>query len=391
MKKAHILSGIDRIDTIAPLLEGKRVGLMTNPTGIDHSYKSTIDVIAERFNLTALFAVEHGIRGAQQAGQWVENGVDEVTGIPVYSAYGPREYMHFTDEMLDAFDVLIYDMQDIGVRFFTYIFSMGYAMEACNRAGKSMIVLDRINPIGGHIVSGNVQKPGFNSFVGEYELPARYGLTCGELALYEKDYMGLDLDLTIVPLEGWKRSMYLDDTDVPWVLAAPNVPMLDSFMTYLGICLIEGVNVSEGRGSTMSFQICGAPYLNGLALEKAMNAHHLPGLHFRSNSYTPTFHKYQGELCHGVQMHITDREVCDPYAAGIILLDEIRRQAGEQFCFLAPEERKQSLEKNLWHLDRLMGTDEYRTGKLTTEEFLAMCDREAADFAARTRKYHLYD
>ena len=387
--KAHVLSGIDRIETVAHLLEGKRVGLMTNPTGIDHNFRSTIDIIAERFNLTALYAVEHGIRGDIQAGAKVENMVDPATGVTVYSAYGKNA--HFNDEMLDAFDVLVFDIQDVGARFYTYIYSMGYAMEACNRAGKSMIVLDRINPIGGLKTCGTIQDPDFKSFVGDYELPTRYALTCGEVALYIKDYLKLDLELTVVPLEGWKRSMYLDDTDLPWVAPSPNLATLNAAFTYIGTCIFEGTNLSEGRGTSLPFEVVGAPFLNGAELETAMAKHNLPGVHFRRTSFCPTFSKHQGELCHGVQMHVTDRETCDLFEAGMILLDEIRKQAGDKFEILCHVLEMEGETKRFYHMDRLLGGDAYRTGKKTTAELVEEFKPGVAAFNEKAKKYHLYD
>ena len=380
MEKAHVLSGIDRIALAADQLMGKRIGLMTNPTGVNHQLRSTIDIIAEKFNLTALFAVEHGIRGDVQAGGHVETCVDEATGVTVFSAYGRDA--HFSEEMLAAFDVLIFDIQDVGARFYTYMYSMAYAMEACARSGKRMVVLDRINPLGGVRMCGTVLDPRFASFVGDFELPTRYALTIGEIALYVKDYMKLDLDLTVLPLEGWKRSMYLDDTDLPWIAPSPNCATLDAALAYIGTCIFEGTNISEGRGTTLPFQLIGAPFLNGAELERRMAAHELPGLHFRRVSFQPTFSKHQGRLCHGVQMHVIDRETCDLFEGGMVLMDEIRKMAGEQFVFLGGEG---------FHLDRLLGTDDYRLGRRTTEQLIEENKPRIFEFAEKTEKYRLYD
>ena len=388
--KAHVLSGIDRIDTVAHLLQGKRVGLMTNPTGIDHHLKSTIDIVARRFNLTALFAVEHGIRGDLQNGQAFDHMVDPATGVTVYCVFGKDA--HLTDEMLDTFDVLLFDIQDIGVRFYTYIFSMGYAMEACTRAGKSMIVLDRINPIGGLKTCGTILDPAHKSFVGDYELPSRYALTCGELALYIRDYLHLTLDLTVVPLQGWERWMYQDDTDVPWVIPSPNLPTLETALTYIGMCIFEGTNISEGRGTTQPFQIAGAPFLDGAKLESAMEGYDLPGIHFRRTSFCPSFHKYKGELCHGVQMHIINREICDPFAAGMILLDEIRKQAGEHFQIIPRfgYSADNAANPGAYKMDQLLGLNDYRLGLKTTAQILSEHAPRVAAFAKAAEKYHLY-
>jgi len=388
--KAHILSGIDRIDTVAHLLEGKRVGLMTNPTGIDRSFSSSIDVIAGRFNLTALFAVEHGIRGDIQAGEHVENCVDEASGVIVYSAYGKNS--RFTEEMLDAFDVLVFDIQDVGARFYTYMYSMAYALEACNRAGKAMIVLDRINPLGGVKTCGTIHDRRFSSFVGDYEIPTQHGLTIGEMALYVKDYLKLDrAELTVVPVEGWKRSMRLDETDLPWVAPSPNCATLDAATAYIGTCVFEGTNVSEGRGTTLPFQVIGAPFLNGPKLAERANAHHLPGVHFRPASFCPTFSKHKGEMCHGVQVHVTDVEAVNMFEAGLVLLDEVRAQAGDKFEFNYYGIEVDGETVNSYFLDKLLGTDDYRLGKKTTAELVSEHKPRVAAFAKASRKYHLYD
>ena len=367
--KAHVLSGADRIETVAHLLKGKRVGLMTNPTGITHELKSTIDVVAEHFQLSALLAVEHGIRGDIQAGEHVDTHVDEATGVTVFSAYGKNS--RFSEEMLAAFDVLIFDIQDVGARFYTYMYSMAYAMQACARAGKSMIVLDRVNPLGGLHRCGTILDPQFASFVGNYELPTRHGLTMGEIALYVKGYLKLDLELTVVPLEGWKRCMYLDDTDLPWVAPSPNCATLDAAFAYIATCVFEGTNVSEGRGTTLPFQVVGAPWLDGAELEKRMAAHKLPGVHFRRTSFVPTFSKHKGDMCRGVQLHVTDRESCNLFEAGLILLDEIRALSGDSFRFLIHEKEEGGLLQGSCHLDLLLGTDAYRSGAKTTAELVS--------------------
>ncbi len=380
--KKHVLSGADRISTVGEKLRGRRVGLMTNPTGIDHSFTSTIDLLHRGENLTALFAVEHGIRGMEQAGAKVENTTDEKTGLPVFSAFGAN--CHFSEEMLDAFDVLVFDIQDVGARFYTYLYSLSYAMEACARADKEMIVLDRVNPLGGVKRCGTVLDTAFSSFVGDYELPTQYGLTIGEYALYVKDYLGLKLPLTVVPLEGWERQMYLDDTDLPWVAPSPNCPDLAAALCYIGTCVFEGTNLSEGRGTTLPFQVIGAPFLDGDRLEAAMNALHLPGLYFRATAFTPTFSKWEGEMCKGVQMHITDRESCDAFAGGLLLLDTVREQAGDRF------EYRHWGDESKFPLDRLLGTDAYRIGRLTARELIEQSREPVKEFSRRVQQYLLY-
>lgn len=379
--KQHVLSGIDRIESIAPMLEGKRVGLMTNPTGVDHQLCSTVDIVRRRFHLTALYAVEHGIRGDAQAGAGIDTYVDPDTGVTVYSAYGKND--RFTQEMLDAFDVLIFDIQDVGARFYTYLYSLAYAMEACARAAKRMVVLDRVNPLGGVKRSGTILDTRFSSFVGDYALPTQYAMTIGEYARYVKDYLHLDLQLTVVPLEGWSRAMLLDDTDLPWVAPSPNCPDLACALCYTGTCIFEGTNISEGRGTTLPFQVIGAPFLDGTKLAQAMNRHGLPGLHFRPTSFCPTFSKHRGALCHGVQMHVVDREVCDSFAGGLLLLDAVRDQAGERFEFLRGE-------GDAYFIDKLLGTDSYRTGRLSARALIDQSKEPVAAFGRRAKAFELY-
>ena len=383
MNRQHVLSGIDRVHQADPWLRGRRVGLMTNPTGIDHQLKSTIDIIHERYSLTALYAVEHGIRGDAQAGAKVENVVDPQTGVTVYSAFGKNS--HFTDEMLDAFDVLVFDIQDVGARFYTYLYSLAYAMEACARAGKTMVVMDRVNPLGGKKLSGTVLDRRFSSFVGDYELPTQYALTIGEYAQYVKDYLHLDLELAVLPLTGWRRSMYLDDTDLPWVSPSPNCQNLDAALCYIGMCVFEGSNISEGRGTTIPFQIAGAPFIDGLKLEKEMNALGLPGLHFRSVSFCPTFSKHQGVLCHGVQMHILDRAACDVPLGGLLLMETIQRMYPDQFELLHSEEN------DSYFLDRLLGTDLYRTGQMDARGLMDHFRAPIQRFEQETMRYRMYE
>ncbi|MDD6041638.1 MAG: DUF1343 domain-containing protein [Clostridia bacterium] len=377
--KKHILSGIDRIDTVSHLLKGRRVGLMTNPTGINHQLQSTVDLLHSRFGLSALYAVEHGIRGDIQAGEHVESFVDPETGVPVYSAYGPSS--RFTDEMLDAFDVLVFDIQDMGARFYTYIYSMGYALEACARAGKSMIVLDRVNPLGGIKRCGTILRPGFASFVGDYALPTQYGLTVGELAGYVKHFLQLDVDLTVVPLQGWTRDTLLDETDLPWVAPSPNLTNLEGALCYIGTCVFEGTNLSEGRGTTLPFQVMGAPFLDGAELERRMNALQLPGLHFRRTSFCPTFSKHQGVLCHGVQMHVTDRDRCNAFAGGLFLLQTARELAGEAFAWLGEKD---------FFIDKLLGTDELRTGRYDAAGLVQAYLEPVRAFGEQVKPYELY-
>ena len=380
--KAHVLSGLDGISRFDDLLQGKRVGLMTNPTGIDHQLRSSIDILNERYRLSALFGCEHGVRGDAQAGDRVDTYTDAQTGVTVYSVYGKSDRM--TREMLDTFDVLVFDIQDVGARFYTYLYSLSYAMEECAKAGKTVLVLDRINPIGGIRRGGTILDLRFRSFVGDYELPTQTGLTIGEYARYIRHYLKLNLDLHVAPLTGWSRGMYLDDTDLPWVAPSPNCQSLATALVYIGTCVFEGVNVSEGRGTTQPFELIGSPWINAAALEKRMAALDMPGLHFRRASFKPTFSKYQNELCHGVQVHITDREKADVFLGGLKLLETIRDMYPEKLEYLSWGESR------IHSLDKLLGTDAFRAGRLTADEVSQTYAPGVAAFSEAVKPFLLY-
>lgn len=383
MSMKHVLSGLDRIDSVLPLLKEGRVGLMTNPTGIDRKLRSGIDILREKCCLSALYAVEHGIRGDIQAGEKVDTFTDSQTGLTVYSAYGQGS--RFTDAMLEAFDILVFDIQDVGARFYTYLYSLSRAMETCARAGKRLIVLDRINPLGGLKRCGTIIDPELASFVGDFGLPTRYGLTIGEYALYVKDLLGLSLDLTVVPMDGWRRELLLDDTDLPWVAPSPNCPDLAAALAYIGTCPFEGTNISEGRGTTQPFRLIGAPFLDGNRLADRMNALGLPGVGFRACCFTPTFSKHAGALCRGVQLHILNRDEADPFAAGLLLLETIRDMAPDAFQVLPPAS------DGKYHLDRILGTDAFRKGSMSAMEIVEAHRKGVEEFGKKTRQFLLYD
>ncbi len=379
--KTRVWCGLDRIEKADSILRKGRVGLMTNPCGISHDFVSTVDIVKRRYQLSALFACEHGIRGDAQAGADIETYIDEETGVPVFSVYGATNRM--TEEMIDSFDVFLYDLQCVGVRFYTFLYSLAYAMEACAKAGKPVVVLDRLNPISAVQASGTVLDPAFRSFVGDYEMPSQHGLTMGEYALYVKDYLQLDLDLTVVTMEGYRRTLYLDDTDTPWVAPSPNCQALHTALCYVGTCVFEGTNFSEGRGTTLPFELIGAPWIDAAALERRMTAYDVPGIHFRRASFLPVYHKHQGEVCYGVQMHVTDRTVMQPFLGAMLLLDAMREQAPDKFAFRSSMEGR-------YKIDMLLGTDEYRKGlsaAALVEKHRPLVDR----FVEKTKAFRLYE
>lgn len=377
--KAKVLCGLDQLELVDAKLRDRRVGLMTCPTGIDRQYRSGIDIIASKYRLTGLFACEHGIRGDKQAGEAVDTYIDPDTGVPVYSTYGGTGRL--TPEMLDVFDVLVIDLQDVGARFYTFLYSLSFALEECAKAGKSVVVLDRVNPIGGLRVEGTLLDERLASFVGMYALPTRYGLTIGEYALWVKAHLHLDMELTVAPLAGWQRWMYLDDLGIPWVAPSPNCATLQAALVYTGTCVFEGTNISEGRGTTLPFELIGAPFINAGALERRMNDHALPGVHFRRCAFTPQFSKHSGQLCHGVQLHITDRHRADAFLAGLLLLEEIRAQCPADFAWSTPEPS---------HLNHLLGDSAFAEGRMGARALEEAHRPALRRFAEEAKAFWLY-
>lgn len=378
-----VKTGIDNIDKYINLFEGKRVGLITNPTGIDSEFRSTIDILKEKTNLVALYSAEHGIRGDIQAGEKVENYIDEKTGIRVYSLYGKNKKP--TYEILKDIDILVFDMQDVGARFYTYLYTMAYAMQSCSEFNLEFVVFDRPNPIGGEEVEGNILNKECSSFVGLYPITQRYGLTIGETArLFNEEFL-IGCNLHIVPLEGWKRSMYFEETGLPFVMPSPNMPTIDTAIVYTGTTFFEGTNISEGRGTTKPFEIIGAPWLDAYKLSDVMNSLKLPGVNFRPIYFTPTFSKHSGELCKGVQLYVNDRASFKPVKTGLMLLYNIKEQSGEKFEFLKP-----FTEKSRSGMDYLTGCSYIVEGKYSIDEVVTMWEEEALKFKTIKEKYHIY-
>lgn len=376
--------GIDRL--IAEIsqygLAGQRTGLITNQSGLSVTGEHTIDLLYRHTTLTRLFAPEHGIRGELQAGVHFGDSVDAMTGVHVVSLYGDNRKPK--PETLEGLDALIFDIQDAGARFYTYLYTMAYAMEACAAKGLPMFVLDRPNPINAETVEGGLLNPQFSSFVGLYPVPYRYGLTIGEMALLFNKEFSINCDLTVVPMTGYSRSMWYGETGLVWVLPSANLPEPESCLIFSGSCVFEGTNVSEGRGTVKPFRFIGAPFINGSALAERMNSENHPGVFFRPHSFTPTFSKHQGSLCHGVEIHITDKNAIRPVTVGFSLLYAIREMFPE-FAFLPPR-----YEGSRYFIDLLTGSDTVRLGKMRLEGLLSLYQQDSAAFAGMKELYHLY-
>ena len=311
----------------APALEGKRLGLICNPTSVDPELRHAIDLVGATHRLTALFGPEHGVRGDAQDMIGVEAGRDAATGLPVHSLYGHTEAsLSPTPEMLDGIDVMVFDIQDIGSRYYTFVWTMVLAMRACAKAGKPFVVLDRPNPIGGVQVEGPAIQPGYESFVGLVSCATRHGMTAGEIARWRHAAEGLDGELAVISMRGWRRDMWFEHTGLPWVLPSPNMPTVDTALVYPGMCLVEGTDLSEGRGTTRPFELSGAPDLDGARLARDLAALDLPGVRFRPVVYTPTFQKHAGKPCGGIQLHVTAAEQFQPVKTGVAFLVACARQ-----------------------------------------------------------------
>lgn len=345
--------GCERLlDDELALVRGRRVGLITNHSGIDRQLRATADNLHAHpeIDLVRLFGPEHGIRGDAEDGVVVEDAIDPGTGVPAVSLYGERRQP--SPEELAELDILLFDIQDVGVRFYTYLYTMSMAMEACAAAGVPFVVLDRPNPLGGIKVEGNLLDPAFASFVGRYPIPIRYGLTIGELARLFNEEFNIDAELHVVPLEGWDRSMDWRATALPWAAPSPNMPSLDTAAVYPGTCFFEGTNVSEGRGTTRPFEQIGAPFIDGFAVTEALARRQIPGAGWRQVSFRPAFSKHVDEVCRGVQLHVLDEDCFEPVRAGFEAL-AIFRRLSEDFEWRANHE-------GIHNFDKLAGTDRVR-------------------------------
>ena len=340
------------------LIAGRRVGLVSNPASVDASYRHTADRLARDpdVRLAALFGPQHGFRSDLQDNM-IESphAQDERRRVPVFSLYS--ETREPTAQMLNGLDVLVIDLQDVGTRVYTYVYTMANCMRAAARHGVHVVVCDRPNPVGGDAVEGPTLRPEYASFVGQFPIPLRHGMTIGELARLFNDAFRINAALDVVPLEGWRRAMYHDETGLPWIIPSPNLPTLDSTIVYPGAVLFEGTMLSEGRGTTRPFELVGAPWIDGDRLADAMNGRGLPGVHFRSVFFEPTFQKHARETCGGCQIHVLDRRTFEPVRTTVELIAEFRTQNPRQFAWRDPP---YEYEHDRPPIDILFGSDRLR-------------------------------
>jgi len=378
-----VLSGADRVDEIKKAVEGARIGFATGPAGVAKTLRPTLDVLLEIGQVTALYGPEHGIRGDIVAGDPVFEYTDSRTGLNVFSLYG-EQYAPDAGQ-LDGIDIMVYDMQDVGCRFFTYISTLKHIMESCAKTGKPVVVLDRVNPVSGLIVEGNIQRNEFLSFVGVAPIPQRHGMTIGELAKLFNSELGIGCQLEVIELTGWERSAFFDQTDLFWVLPSPNIPTPDTALVYSGTCLFEGTNMSEGRGTTKPFEIIGAPWIDEFEYAHALNSLKLPGVIFRPIVFRPTTSKHKGEVCRGVELHVSDRLSFKPVKTGLAMIDVARESCANEFKWLEPQ-----ADDGRFFIDLLSGSELLRTGALGRDALYAIWEKEATHFLPIREKYLIY-
>lgn len=361
------------------LLAKQRVGLVSMPAAVLPDLTFSLEALrGVGVDITALFGPEHGFAGAALDGAQVGHATDPRTGLPVFSLYGAIHEP--TAEMLANVDALVFDMQDVGVRFYTYLSTLFYVLRGAGKAGKLVFVLDRPNPITGSLIEGGPVMPEFESFVGIINIPIRHGMTLGELARYMNQEYSLDADLHVIEMQGWQRQMWFDETALPWVPTSPAMPHLSTATLYPGMCLLEGTSLSLGRGTALPFETCGAPRIDGYALAEALNKLQLPGVRFRSTAFTPSASTHEGTECHGVQVHVTDRDLLRPVEMALHLIAAARCLSGDAWRWNP-------------HFDRLAGSSGVRSALesgTSVSEMLAAWKESITIFLSQREKYLMY-
>lgn len=372
-------------------LDGLRVGVLANPASVDGDFRHVADLLAASpdWRLTAIFGPQHGFRSDLQDNMIeTPHAKEPKRGVPIFSLYSDTREP--TPEMLSLIDVLVVDIQDVGARIYTFIYTMANCLRAAARAGLPVIVCDRPNPIGGVAVEGPMLEPGYESFVGQFPIPLRHGMTVAELARLFNEAHGIGAELEIVPMEGWTRDMYFDATGLPWVMPSPNMPTLDTAIVYPGTVLFEGTMLSEGRGTTRPFELIGAPWLDGEALAARLNALGLSGVYFRPAIFEPTFQKHAKETCGGCQIHVTNRDAFEPVEVGVALLHECYSLAPKPFKWRDPP---YEYEHDKMPIDILAGSPALRQQierQVSLEEIAASWRQGEAAFEATRKPYLLY-
>jgi uncharacterized protein YbbC (DUF1343 family) len=380
--KTRVEPGLDTLlGDAARVLSGQRIGLVTNASSVTRALVPTRDALLDAgVQLVALFGPEHGFSATVADAEPVPSGRDRRSGLPIYSLFG--DVYKPTPEMLAGIDALVYDLQDVGVRFYTFTTTLAFLLEACAEHHLPLIVLDRPNPVTGLLIEGPLIEPQQQTFLGHGPLPLRYGLTLGELAHFYNRELNIGAALQVVTRRGWSRAHWYDETDLLWVPPSPGIPHFDTTVVYPGTCLIEGTNVTEGRGTPLPFEVIGAPWIDGEALAAEMNSQRLEGVRFRAVQFTPSEWKYPHQLCEGVQVHVTAREALRPVTMGLQIVRTLRDMYPGQFAWRAE------------HFDSLIGnatTREQLERGVKVDTVTAAWEDEQAAFRARSRAYWLYD
>lgn len=371
--------GVENLQRAERILKGGRIGLITNPSGLDSDFVSTVDIMKERTNLVRLYAPEHGVRGDVQAGEEVSSYIDLKTGLEVVSLFDKKS---FESDYLNGIDCVVYDIQDVGQRHFSYLYIMARVMKDCAEKKIAFLVLDRYNPMGLKKVSGNIFDDAYSCDVGGFSLATGYAMTIGETARYIKGEYYRDCELYVVPCTGLDREADYRTLKLPWILPSPNLPTFESAAVYEGTVLFEGTNVSEGRGTAKPFEFIGAPWMDNEAVVGLMRAENLSGVKFRTVYFRPSFSKYRGELCRGLQLHITDFESFDAYRTALVLLNIIRKLHAE-FEFVKTNEGQ-------YFIDMLSGTDALRKDFFDPNAYIKEQREPLERFKDVCRKYYMY-
>lgn len=391
-----VLSGIDRLDLLDQELKGLRLAVVTSGGAVNHDMVPVLDILCERYNVVKLFNTIYGVRADFTYGETVPVYVDAKTGLTAESIFN-MERIAPTAEMLADVDAVVFDIREAGTRFFEYVHCLAAIMRSCAANHKRLVVLDRIAPIGGVIVEGTVCPPTMHTIVGDFELPSRIALTMGEFARYVNGEFNVGCDLVVIPVAGWKRHLYYDETDVPWMLPSPSLNGTTANLLYAGYCAFEGVaTISEGRGTSKPFELVGAPWLDADALLARLKQRHLPGVRFGQCYFRPNASKHGGQVCNGIQTLIDDRMEFRPFLTALTIIEIIREMYPENIQYKdcsaghSVKEAESSPSFNLY-IDKLLATDAFSTGKMTAQQLVDHYAPDRERYIQRKRKYELYE
>lgn len=377
----QVVLGIDRIGEYKEVFRDKKAGLITNQTGITSKGENSVEALRKIANVKILFSPEHGLYGASREGEFIEHSIDKKTGLKIFSLYGKHKKP--TSEMLKEIDILCFDIQDVGARFYTYIYTMAYAMQACAETGKTFIVFDRPNPINGKDIEGIILEEKYKSFVGLYPIPQRHGMTIGELALLFNKEFGIGCSLTVIPMKNWNRKNYFDSSNLIWIPPSPNIPVPETALYYAGTCLFEGTNISIARGTAVPFRCIGAPFINPEELADSLNALNLKGVIFIPAYFKPYASIYKGTLCYGVMLSVTNKETFKPVRTAVAALFKIREMYPDSFSI-------NNKEQPLCGINLLFGADFITSNTKNLVQIFEIMENDEKKFAAVQKKYLLY-